>query len=86
MTDDVVRVEGVINGSRIVFYQEGDSDIWQAEIPSVPDGIYVTELYAWDKWGNRTYYAKVLFYADHKCLHMRFLDSDLHMEEGCCGG
>lgn len=49
MTNDVVRVEGVVNGSRIVFYQEGDSDIWQAEIPSVPDGIYVTELYAWDK-------------------------------------
>ena len=77
MTHDVVRLEGQVNGQTVLFEREPETDRWNAACPSVPDGTYVLELYAYDRWGNRSYYAKALYIADHKHLRIEFLEPDI---------
>jgi hypothetical protein len=53
----VVKVEGVINGTKINFIRDGDTNDFIANIPPSFSGIYLMEIYAYDEFGNVGYSA-----------------------------
>ena len=59
----VTSVYGDIEGHRIIF-SLSEGNFWQATIPAVPTGEYVTALYCEDDEGNTTYYGTILYVVD----------------------
>ena len=59
----VVRVEGIINGDKVIFEREA-GDQWMATVPESLNGVYVVNLTAWDEAGNVAYYAKYILAYD----------------------
>lgn len=63
----VTRVYGRVEGESVIFTLS-DNNVWNCNVPAVPDGEYVVELYAEDEAGNVTYFATILFTVDTKHL------------------
>lgn len=59
----VVRVEGIINGDKVIFERRAENQ-WIATVPEALNGIYVVNLTAWDEAGNVAYYAKYILAYD----------------------
>lgn len=47
----VVKLTGSINGTAITLERES-GDRWTAIIPSIPSGVYIVDLTAWDEAGE----------------------------------
>jgi hypothetical protein len=66
----VVRVEGVCNGSQVIFTSTDDGN-WNAEVPAIPTGTYVVSVTAYDEAGNSAYRALMLFSVDVSKLEIK---------------
>lgn len=63
----VVRLIGKINSDPVIFERKA-GDRWEAIIPSVPSGVYVVELSAYDEAGNMAYVSQFLLSIDLTAL------------------
>ena len=66
----VVRLIGKINNDPVIFERKA-GDRWEAIIPSVPSGVYVVELFAYDEAGNMAYISRFLLNIDLTALCMK---------------
>ena len=66
----VVKLEGKVDGSVIIFERE-EGDVWKATIPPRASGIYIVELTATDDAGNVAYCAKYIITIDVSALTVR---------------
>ena len=67
----VVKLTGSINGTEITLERES-GDRWTAIIPSIPSGVYIVDLTAWDEAGNFAYVTKYIITIDLTAMCMRF--------------
>lgn len=72
MINMVVRVEGYVDGQKVVF-QKGDGGVWEATVPLNLTGIYIVTIYAYDEAGNLAEVNKALFIADPKNMRYEIL-------------
>lgn len=75
----VVKLTGKIAGSEIIFYF-AEGNLWQAQIPAIESGEYVTALYATDEAGNESYFATILYVVDTEKLIYRIEITDYSIE------
>lgn len=71
----VNELTGKINGLNIVFTRE-EGDIWKTDIPRLPSGEHILELYATDTAGNKAYFATALIYVDKDNIIQRIIFID----------
>lgn len=71
----VTSVYGDIEGHRIIF-SLSEGNFWQATVPAMPTGEYVTALYCRNDAGLETYYGTILYVVDVERLsyEVRMLD------------
>ena len=82
----VTSVYGDIEGHRIIF-SLSEGNFWQATIPAVPTGEYVTALYCEDDAGNVAYYGTVLYVVDVESMtwSVKMLEYAADAGFGCAG-
>lgn len=66
----VVMLTGSINGAEIILNRDV-GDRWTAVIPSIPSGVYIVDLTAWDDAGNFAYVTKYIITIDLTAMCMR---------------
>ena len=71
----VVRLVGKINSEPVIFERKA-GDRWETIIPSVPSGVYIVELSAYDEAGNMAYISRFLLSIDLTalCMKVRLFD------------
>ena len=67
----VVKLEGTLNGSPIVFERK-EGDWWETTVPKIPSGTYAVWLVATDDAGNKGYATKYLLTINlnQMCVHL----------------
>lgn len=63
----VSRVYGKVDGVDIILHQN-ERGLWQVQVPSDVDGIYILEISAEDFAGNTTYLTRTLFEVRHSVI------------------
>ena len=79
----VVKLTGSINGTEITLERES-GDRWTAIIPSIPSGVYIVDLTAWDEAGNFAYVTKYIITIDltAMCMRVRIEEYDALHDSG----
>ena len=79
----VVKLTGSINGTAITLEREF-GDRWTAIIPSIPSGVYIVDLTAWDEAGNFAYVTKYIITIDltAMCMRVRIEEYDALHDSG----
>ena len=79
----VVKLTGSINGTEITLEWES-GDRWTAIIPSIPSGVYIVDLTAWDEAGNFAYVTKYIITIDltAMCMRVRIEEYDALQDQG----
>lgn len=79
----VVKLTGSINGTEITLERES-GDRWTAIIPSIPSGVYIVDLTAWDEAGNFAYMTKYIITIDltAMCMRVRIEEYDALQDQG----
>lgn len=66
----VVRLEGKVQGKRVIFNRvQGDE--WETIIPPSLNGVYIVELAAYDDFGNMSFMAKYILTVDLSCMTVK---------------
>ena len=68
----IARVYGTCNGHDIILALNPETRRWEVNVPKIPSGKYVVDLYAEDEAGNRAYYATVLIEVDFDTCKVKF--------------
>ena len=79
----VVKLTGSINGTAITLERES-GDRWTAIIPSIPSGVYIVDLTAWDEAGNFAYVTKyiITIALTAMCMRVRIEEYDALQDQG----
>lgn len=75
----VTDVRGRINGADIIFLKQDGK--WTAQVPSVPDGEYVSEIFATDEAGNVSFLCRMLFEIQGHSVKVVMLDKGYISEQ-----